>query len=130
MEVPQQCPAEIADIMLACWRKDPKERITFSETRSCFTELKETITRQNVLPLPRPPLETITIVHRALLKNSMDAEDEDKTEAFDDDKASESFEDDRINDNSFDDEKEEDLDEDGYLKPITKSDNTEYWKPL
>lgn len=105
LDIPEACPEEISEIMIACWRKDPKERVTFSEMRNRLIKMQEAQTRYNVLPLPRPPLETITIVHPTLLKNETDIEEEDRTGSYED-----------VMNDSDEENKDDDLDEDGYLK--------------
>lgn len=108
LSIPDDCPDEVADIMRACWRKDIKERIMFSEICARLSKLKESMNQQSIAALPRPPPLPVSI-DLALMADM--AEDEDT-----------------------DDEKVEDLlDEDNYLRPISRSESVsseEYIEPI
>lgn len=76
MDIPEQCPEEVADIMKACWKKDTKERITFSDISNRLLLLKESTFQQNSFCLPRPPPMPVTIYHPGLLKGSEEKNEE------------------------------------------------------
>ncbi|XKL61133.1 hypothetical protein PGB90_008190 [Kerria lacca] len=76
LDIPEQCPEEVADIMKACWKKDTKERITFSDISNRLLLLKESTFQQNSFCLPRPPPMPVTIYHPGLLKGSEEKNEE------------------------------------------------------
>ncbi len=96
--MPDDCPNEIADIMKACWKKDTKERILFSDICDKLNQLKENMTHSSGFTLPRPPPLPVTINLPALLEEKVDEDDDDD-----------------------DVDEDEPLDEDNYLRPRLRS---------
>ncbi len=40
LEKPKDCPQEVYDIMLMCWKEDPKERASFDELHTLLFSIK------------------------------------------------------------------------------------------
>lgn len=61
LEIPENCPNEVADIMRSCWQINPKDRIQFLDICNRLSALKECIDEISLPPLPRPPPMPVTI---------------------------------------------------------------------
>lgn len=78
LDIAENCPNEIADVMKLCWKKDPKERIQFLDICNHLSKLKESISHHSLPSLPRPPPVPVTIDYPILFEDeSEDNLDED-----------------------------------------------------
>nr|AVT56268.1 receptor tyrosine kinase [Jadera sanguinolenta] len=63
---PDDCPSVICDLMRACWRTEPRERVTFGEI---YEKLKKISTPQLPQPPPFPVIPSISEVEEYLSPN-------------------------------------------------------------
>ncbi|CAH0392803.1 unnamed protein product [Bemisia tabaci] len=71
LKPPDDCPPFICDLMMACWRAEPRDRIKFSEIHKILTKAKDeflfpTSTLPRTPALPRPPALPIATDHISL----------------------------------------------------------------
>lgn len=57
MEQPANCTLQLYDVMLSCWRTNPRDRPTFAELHARLDELLEGASANHYLPLEVDPLD-------------------------------------------------------------------------